>query len=52
MQEKEFFTRLDIAVDVYKRNFGSQPELDKFVQWLYRQYGMKYLKKEEDKGQK
>lgn len=52
MQEKEFFTRLDVAVDVYKRNFGSQPELDKFVQWLYKQYGMMYPKKEENKGQK
>ena len=40
MIDKDWLHRIDIAYNTYIKDVGPQPEIDVFIDWLYKQYGI------------
>lgn len=45
MNDKHFLEKIEIAYNVYKQKFGQSDDIEKFVHWLYHQYGLTIPKK-------
>ena len=46
MRDKELIDRIEMAYKVYEERFFSSPEIERFIDWLYIQYGIEKKKKD------
>lgn len=47
INEKDWLDRMTIAAEVYIKDYqGHKPEIERFISWLYKQYGYPLPKKD------
>lgn len=46
MRDKEIIDRLEMAYKVYKEQQSKSSDIEKFIDWLYTQYGIEKKKKD------
>ena len=40
MNDKDWLNRVTVAYKIYKEQLGSNPTIEEFIEWLYKQYGI------------
>jgi hypothetical protein len=49
MNDKEFLNKITIAYKVYSQQVGPKLDIENFIAWMYRQYGIVQDEKEQNK---